>query len=272
MNKFYRVIWNISLGTWVAVAETARARGKRNGTVKLAAAAVLSLTTVSALAGPPGTPSVTVAAGYNNANAYAASNGATVVNISTPNSAGLSSNYFQQYNVNSNGLVLNNNNTSTISAQSQLAGKLYSNTNLTTPASVILNQVVSNNRSNIAGFTEVAGTKADVIVANPYGITCSGCGFLNTDRVTLTTGVPVLNSAGALAGFNVQQGDILVNGSGLNASGQQILDLVTRAVELQAPINVPDLGITTGTNQWSYITRSVTGSTTGGRCCTELCD
>ncbi|MDE2421830.1 MAG: hemagglutinin repeat-containing protein [Gammaproteobacteria bacterium] len=263
MNKFYRVIWNISLGTWVAVAETARARGKRNGTVKLAAAAVLSLTTVPALAGPPGTPSVTVATGYNNANAYAASNGATVVNISTPNSAGLSSNYFQQYNVNSSGLVLNNNNTSTISAQSQLAGKLYSNTNLTTPASVILNQVVSNNRSNIAGFTEVAGTKADVIVANPYGITCSGCGFLNTDRVTLTTGVPVLNSAGALAGFNVQQGDILVNGSGLNASGQQILDLVTRAVELQAPINVPDLGITTGTNQWSYITRSVTGSTSG---------
>lgn len=263
MNKFYRVIWNISSGTWIAVAETARARGKRNGTVKRTAAAVLSLVVVPVFAAPPGNPSVTVANGYNNANAYVASNGTTVVNISTPNSAGLSSNYYQQYNVNSNGLVLNNNNTSTISAQSQLAGKLYSNTNLTTPASVILNQVISNNRSNIAGFTEVAGTKADVIVANPYGITCSGCGFLNTDRVTLTTGVPFLNSAGALARFNVQQGDILVNGSGLNASGQQILDLVTRAVELQAPINVPDLGITTGTNQWSYITRNVTGSTSG---------
>lgn len=64
-------------------------------------------------------------------------------------------------------------------------------------AQVILNEVVSANRSRLAGFTEVAGGKADVVVANPYGITCSGCGFINTDRVTLTTGKPYLSSIGA---------------------------------------------------------------------------
>jgi len=29
-------------------------------------------------------------------------------------------------------------------------------------------------------------------VANPYGITCNGCGFINTPNVTLTTGKPMV--------------------------------------------------------------------------------
>ena len=42
MNHIYRNIWNASTGTWTAVAENATARGKRSGSVKLAAIAVRS--------------------------------------------------------------------------------------------------------------------------------------------------------------------------------------------------------------------------------------
>nr|WP_274610513.1 filamentous hemagglutinin N-terminal domain-containing protein [Pseudomonas sp. TH49] len=55
------------------------------------------------------------------------------------------------------------------------------------------------------GYTEVAGQSARVIVANPYGISCNGCGFINTPRVTLGTGKPVLDN-GRLERFQVDGG------------------------------------------------------------------
>jgi filamentous hemagglutinin len=36
--------------------------------------------------------------------------------------------------------------------------------------------------SDISGFLEVVGNKAGVIIANPQGISCNGCGFINTSR------------------------------------------------------------------------------------------
>ena len=190
---------------------------------------------------------------------YVAPNGATVVNIANSNAAGLSHNKFTQYNVDPKGLVLNNALQTQISATSQLAGQVLTNGNLTRQATVILNEVVSNRRSELNGFTEVLGGKADVVVANPYGITCQGCGFINTDRVTLSTGVPFLNNNGSLGGFDVRQGDILIAGNGLNASAQQILDLVARAVRIDGKVNASDLGVSLGANRWDYTSRAITG-------------
>jgi filamentous hemagglutinin len=193
--------------------------------------------------------------------AFLAPNGATVVNINAANAAGLSHNRYQSFNVNAAGLVLNNGNAAQAAWASVLAnGQVAANPNLGAAARIILNEVTSNNRSTLAGFTEVLGGRADVVLANPYGITCSGCGFLNTDRVTLTTGLPTLNADGSLRGFSVQQGDILVNGSGLNATAQQILDLVARTVRIDGAVRTSDLGITTGTNNWDYASRTVTGN------------
>lgn len=259
MNHVYRIVWNNAVRAWVAVAETARGRSKSSKSARPAAVLVAAALGVGLAQSQTLPASVVVAPGAQT-NAYVAGNGVTVVNIANPNAAGLSHNRYQQFNVNAMGLVLNNTTTQQVTYSSQLAGQIMANYNMANPASVILNEVVANNRSTLAGFTEVLGRKADVVLANPYGITCSSCGFINTDRVTLTTGLPFMRADGSLGGFNVSQGDILVTGNGLNATAQQVLDLVTRSVRIEGTINAQDLGIHTGTNSWDYGTRAVTGS------------
>lgn len=264
MNHIYRVIWNAATATWTAVAETARGHGKSKSERRAARAALIAGGLVAVVM-PHAllAQSVSVANGSGKTNAYVAPNGTTVVNIDTANAAGLSHNRYNSYNVNDKGVVLNNTTSAQIAYQSQLAGQVTANFNMTNTAKVILNEVVSNNRSTLAGFTEVLGGRADVILANPYGITCSGCGFINTDRVTLTTGTPYLNANGSLGGFTVNQGDILINGNGLNATAQQMLDLVARTVKLDGTINAQDLSITAGANRYDYASRSVTGAVPG---------
>src|SRR5882672_10735165 len=112
-------------------------------------------------------------------------NGVPVVNIVAPNGAGLSHNKYIQFNVDNRGLVLNN---ATQAGVSQLGGAVLANPNLSSSARIILNEVVAPNRSMLNGFIEVNGLPADVVLANPAGITCNGCGFINTPRATLTTG------------------------------------------------------------------------------------
>jgi len=185
-------------------------------------------------------------------------NGVPVVNIAAPNGAGLSHNKFNAYNVPTQGLILNNSNATAV--QTQLGGYVLGNPNLAgrAPASLILNEVVQPNRSLLQGYQEVAGQAAQVIVANPYGITCAGCGFINTPRATLTTGTPTLDGAGNLTGFQVRMGDILINGGGLDASGQNYFDLVARSVVLQGQVNAKDLLVAAGSNDFGYLARSLT--------------
>ena len=269
MNHIYRIVWNECTSTWVAVAETARSRSKGKGGVRtarktfLAALSASGFGVTSALAELPAT---TVVPASGQTNAYISANGVPVVNIETANESGLSHNRYTRYDVEANGMVLNNGNNSQIARQSQLAGQVGSNLNLVQEARVILNEVVSTNRSTLAGFTEVLGGKADVIVANPNGLTCNGCGFINTDRVTLTTGTSNVAVDGSLTGFNVNRGDVLIEGLGANASTQQIFDIVARSVNVNGKINTAtggSLGITAGNNTWNYTSRSVTGSVSG---------
>ncbi|HTK84371.1 MAG TPA: filamentous hemagglutinin N-terminal domain-containing protein, partial [Patescibacteria group bacterium] len=195
---------------------------------------------------------------------YNAPNGVPVVDIANPNSAGLSHNQFTNYNVDSNGLVLNNGDSSQMQRQSQLAGAVSANLNLTHSASIILNEVVSTNRSTLAGYTEVLGTSADVVVANPNGITCNGCGFINTSHVTLTTGSAVISGAGALTGFAVDNGDILITGQGIDGSAQDYLGLFARSIALQGQVNAKQLDIVAGANDIDYATKAVTAHAATG--------
>lgn len=267
MNHVYILVWNTCTGVWEAVGENARSRGKNSGRAAsktfMAALIASGFVITPALAELPAT---TVVPTGGKTNAYISANGVPVVNIETANAAGLSHNRYTTYNVEAKGLVLNNGNNSQIARQSQLAGQVVANLNLVQEAKIILNEVVSTNRSVLAGFTEVLGGRADVVVANPNGITCNGCGFINTDRVTLTTGTPSIGGAGNLTGFTVNQGDVLIEGVGANANTQQIFDLVARSVKVDGKINTiadGSLGITTGNNVWDYANRNVTGAVAG---------
>ncbi|MGY4490754.1 hemagglutinin repeat-containing protein [Pseudomonas sp. TE3610] len=177
----------------------------------------------------------------------AAGNGVPVVNIAAPNASGLSHNQFQDYNVGSQGVILNNATGRT--QATQLGGIILGNANLNgKAATTILNEVTGNNRSQLQGYTEVAGQAARVIVANPYGITCNGCGFINTPRATLTTGKPVLDGSGRLDRLQVDGGDIAIEGADLNAANVDQFELITRSTKLNAKLYAKNLTVVTGRN------------------------
>ncbi|MDX8354531.1 filamentous hemagglutinin N-terminal domain-containing protein [Cognatiyoonia sp. IB215182] len=196
---------------------------------------------------------------------YEAGNGVTTVDIATPNAAGLSQNTFTDFSVGNGGAILNNSDAPL--TQSQLGGLLQGNGNLATSGSarVILNEVTSGNRSVLEGALEVHGASADVIIANANGITCDGCGFINTPRVTLSTGSAELDANGALAAFRVTGGDVLIGENGADLRGSSIFDIVSRRISVEGPIAVDGtLGLTAGRNSFDYATRNATALADNG--------
>lgn len=178
-----------------------------------------------------------------------AANGVPVVNIATPNQSGISHNKYNDYNVGKEGLILNNA-TGQLN-QTQLGGLIQNNPNLKAgqEAKGIINEVTGANRSTLQGYTEVAGKAANVIVANPYGITCNGCGFINTPNVTLTTGKPVLDASGKLQSLDVTKGAVTIEGAGLNGSQSDAVSIISRATEINAQLHAKDLRIVAGANR-----------------------
>ncbi len=168
------------------------------------------------------------------------------VNIQTPNASGLSHNIYSRFDVHPQGVVLNN---SRSIVQTQLGGLVLGNPNLATgTATIILNEVNASNPSQLRGFIEVAGDRAQVIVANPSGITCDGCGFINANRATLSTGTPVVNG-GNLESYVVRRGTISFEGDGLDSRQTNYTDVIARAVKINASVFANDLRITTGANR-----------------------
>ncbi len=159
-------------------------------------------------------------------------NGTTQINITAPSKNGVSHNKYTQFDVSKKGVILNN---ATGGTNTQLAGIVNGNPLLQNSAKVILNEVNSNNISQLNGYIEVAGQKAQVVIANPAGITCDGCGFINADRVTLTTGKPIVTN-GNLDGYLVEKGQIQITGNGLNNTGQDYSDLIARSVNINAKL------------------------------------
>lgn len=192
----------------------------------------------------------------------AAPNGVPLVDIVTPNGQGLSHNKYRDFNVSNPGLILNNHNGEL--GTSKLGGVTPGNPNLKNsgPATVILNEVTSGNRSALQGATEVFGGRADVIIANPNGITCDGCGFINTPRATLTTGIPDIDGTGRLSGFTVQGGDVTFGSKGGNfASGDgavDLFDIVSRRVQIDGPVNGKHLRLSAGRQKFNYATGEAT--------------
>lgn len=270
MNKnHYRVIFNKVRGLMMVVAECVPSRcGASKGesesanmdqpvypmivTMPLLRLAVLLVTgsavlmPLSATAAAAGIVADRSAPILQQPDVTQAANGVPLVNIQTPSAAGVSRNTYSQFDVNQQGAILNN---SRVNAQTQLGGWVQGNPNLTGgTARVILNEVNSSNPSLLNGYVEIAGSRAQLVIANPAGISCDGCGFINANRATLTTGTPIMNN-GSLLGYRVGGGSINFLGSGLDASQVNYTDVIARAVNVNAGIFANELNVITGSNQ-----------------------
>lgn len=193
-----------------------------------------------------------------------APNGVPVVNIAAPSAGGVSKNNFSDFNVDKIGTIINNSKQVGIS---ELGGALYANPHYTNrEATIILNQVTSTNQSILLGFTEIFGGKAEYVLANPNGITCSGCGFINTDKLTLTTGVVNLDSLDNIVNIDVSdKGSFIVEGLGLNASNADYFDIVTRSAKINAKIWAgKELNVRTGRGRFNFENKKYDSSDTNG--------
>ena len=173
-------------------------------------------------------------------------NGLPQVNIQTPSAGGVSRNQYSQFDVAEKGAVLNN---ARKAAQTQMAGWVQGNPNLARgEAKVILNEVNSANPSRLKGYVEVAGKKADVVIANPSGIQCDGCGVINAGRTTLTTGKAEVEN-GQLKGYRVKGGKVTVGQKGMDNSQSDYTDIIAEKAEIKGGVwSKKGIKVTTGKN------------------------
>ncbi|KVU84298.1 cell surface protein [Burkholderia ubonensis] len=255
----------------IAVEETASSSGKASGGEAVRAAggrvrraltqfalrhAAFAALIVSGVV-PTWVNAQVVGTGANAPSVIQTQNGLQQVNITKPSGAGVSLNTYSQFDVPKVGVIVNNSPTLT---NTQQAGYINGNPNLSPNGSarIIINQVNSNNPSQLKGFVEIAGQRAEMIISNPSGLVVDGGGFINTSRAILTTGTPNLNADGSLAGFNVTRGLITVQGAGLNATNVDQVDLISRAVQANAAIYASNLNVVTGANQVNHDTLQTT--------------
>ncbi|MBH5949579.1 DUF637 domain-containing protein [Neisseria meningitidis] len=271
MNKgLHRIIFSKKHSTMVAVAETANSQGKG----KQAGSSVsVSLKTSGDLCGKLKTTLKTLVCSLVSLSmvlpAHAqittdksapknqqvvilkTNTGVPLVNIQTPNGRGLSHNRYTQFDVDNKGAVLNNdrnNNPFLVKGSAQL----------------ILNEV-RGTASKLNGIVTVGGQKADVIIANPNGITVNGGGFKNVGRGILTTGAPQIGKDGALTGFDVRQGTLTVGAAGWNdKGGADYTGVLARAVALQGKLQGKNLAVSTGPQKVDYASGEISAGTAAG--------
>ncbi|KGS92910.1 hypothetical protein X963_4857 [Burkholderia pseudomallei MSHR7498] len=271
MNKNrYRVVFNRARGALMVVQENGRAshgsgsRDARAGVVPawlslspFALRHVALAVLVAAGVVPIWVNAQVVAGGAHAPSVIQTQNGLQQVNINRPGASGVSMNTYNQFDVPKPGIILNN---SPINVQTQLGGIIGGNPNFQAgdAARLIVNQVNSNNPSFIRGKVEIGGAAAQLVIANQAGLVVDGGGFLNTSRATLTTGNPNFGPDGSLTGFNVNQGLISVVGAGLDTANVDQVDLLARAVQINAKAYAKTLNVVAGSNQVDYNTLNAT--------------
>lgn len=160
-------------------------------------------------------------------------NGLPQIDITAPTRAGVSVNRFTQLDIDQRGAIFNNGRTA---SQTALAGWVAANPALPAQtARVIVGEVRSSVPTQLSGPAEIAGSKADLIIANSAGITCNGCGFLHANRVELATGSPQWKE-GALTGYALGHGALQVTGQGLDGRGAEAVSLISHATRINAGI------------------------------------
>lgn len=238
MNQnIYRVIFSQARGLWMAVRETASSC-RAGPACALLLAAPIAWAQIIADPAAPGRQRPTV---------LPSANGTPTVNIQTPSAGGVSRNLYQQFDIGpERGAILNN---SRSAVPSQIGGWVQGNPWLAKgSARVIVNEVNSAAQSRLMGPLEVAGPRADVIIANPSGLAVNGLSLINAAGLTLTTGTPLYAGSGNLDGFRVQAGSIDFQGKGLDASRTDYAQVLARAIAVNAEVQAQDLRMVLGAN------------------------
>lgn len=258
MNHVYKVVFNKSAQSCVAVCEYARGSSRSNvstGSKASVRGVVSSITALSFAvlcslqSAYANTPTViladTTASKNNQPIVLPTASGITSVNIVTPNDKGLSNNHYRVFDVGNSGVVLNNNRKA---VNTGLAGYVQANPFMARgEATTILNQINANNPSYLNGFVEVAGQKADVIIANPSGLVINGAGFINAGNVHLAAANSEVKQ-GQVAGYQVNTGNIEVNGK-LNLQSTDYAALIAKTAQINSEIYGGNtLNVITGEN------------------------
>lgn len=187
--------------------------------------------------------------------------GVDQIDIARPTGNGTSYNSLKELQVGERGLVLNNN--KNIVVQTEIAGLVVRNRNLDngTEANLIITEITGKNRTGINGYVEVAGKRADIVIANRNGIHVNGGGFLNSDRVTLTTGRLNMEN-GDLKSIDVTEGKVSIGEKGIDALSLSDLELIGKTVDVSGIIKGSKdtrVLISAGGQTYEYKTKKVTG-------------
>nr|WP_315381311.1 hemagglutinin repeat-containing protein [uncultured Sphingomonas sp.] len=191
--------------------------------------------------------------------------GKPIVNIATPDASGTSYNVFTRMSVGKEGLIFAN---SPTTGNSAIGGFLIANPNLKDgrSASLILNEVTGGVRTTLAGPMEIFGQRAALVIANPTGITCDGCGFINTSRVSLAAAALRFGADGAFSGFRIADGgDVTVEGKGLLGGNVDYFDIIAAATHINASLYAKDLLVAGGSGTVDYASRSANAEGAGAR-------
>uniref|UniRef100_UPI000690B7A9 two-partner secretion domain-containing protein n=1 Tax=Stenoxybacter acetivorans TaxID=422441 RepID=UPI000690B7A9 len=126
-------------------------------------------------------------------------------------------------------------------------------------AKLILNEVRSSKPSSINGVVAVQGNRADVVIANPSGISVNGGGFSNVGRGVLTTGIPQFKD-GNLSGLQVKSGNISVGKNGWDGRGAVFTDVISRSVQLHGALRANQLSVSAGAANVDYRNGQITAA------------
>jgi len=167
-----------------------------------------------------------------------APNETLIINITNPDSKGVSINEYSRFNTPTTGTILNNSNKN---IDTKIAGQIDANYRLNKEASLIINKVNSAEKSSLKGNLEVAGSRADVVIANPNGISVDGLNMINSRSLTLTTGS--INKLSPKEIELISNNSIDIVGDGLNDKSSDYTNVISNAINLNSNIHANELNI-----------------------------
>ena len=194
-----------------------------------------------------------------------------VINIVAPDASGMSHNRYDRFDVESQGALINN---ATEKTKSQILNEeVEANKNFlkeNKSARLILNEVMTARPSSILGSLEVVGHRADLVIANPYGIVVNGGNFINVSKLSLVTGTPNIEEE-KLKRFTIGLGTLSIEERGLKALDSDLY-LIGKRANIAGEVEAGEINIKTGNKEYDYETEEMTSvleGTQGQAGCSE---